>query len=67
MEKNLLSANYAYLIDAAGEYVTVSDSTPSQPRVAPNATLPARSSGRDVFSRGRTQSLVSPKSSLIVR
>ena len=30
------------------------------------ATVVARSSGRDVFSRGGTQPLVSPKSPLIV-
>jgi hypothetical protein len=82
IEKNLLTNAYAYLTDAAGAYVTAHDATPPQAFVTPNARLTskdrhvttrstgasvvARSSGRDVFSRGGTQPLVSPKSPLIV-
>ncbi len=81
-EKNLTTTDYAYLIDAAGEYVVVNDTT-RIPLVTPNASLTsnarhvlvrstgatvvARSTEQDVFTRGGTQPLTTPKAPLIVR
>jgi hypothetical protein len=60
IEKNLLDSTFAYLIDASGEYVTVSDAT-ATPLVTPNASLtsmarhvPARSTGATVVALGKT-------------
>jgi hypothetical protein len=81
-ERNLTTTDHACLVDAAGGYVVVSDATRT-PFVTPNAsltgnarhvlvrpsaaTLVARSSEQDVFTRGGTQPPVSPKSPLVGR
>ena len=82
IEKNLLDADYAYLTDGSGEYVTVPDAT-TVPLVTSNASLTskarhllvrsngntvvARSSGKDVFARGGTPPLNTPRSPLVSR
>jgi hypothetical protein len=38
-EKNLLSTGYSDLTDGSGEYVTVSDASPTQSLVTPNSGL----------------------------
>ena len=70
---DLLANDYSSLTDAAGEYVTVSDATPAQPLVTPHDRLVskdrhivARSSGKDLYGRGGTGPLVTPKAPLIV-
>lgn len=78
----LVSTDRAYLLDANGDYITAESTAPNQPLVTPHAsltskarhvisrasaTIVARSSGREVFTRGGTGSLVTPKSPLIVR
>jgi hypothetical protein len=81
-ERTLLTNTYTPIAAANGDTVTALDATPPQPLATPNArltskdrhvtarstgaTVVARSSGRDVFARGGTQPLVSPKSPLIM-
>ncbi len=81
-EKNLITTDYAYLIDSTGDYVTASDATHT-PLITPNAsltsqarhvlarsagaTIVARSSGQDVFTRGGTHPLITPKAPLVSR
>ncbi len=63
----LVSTGRAYLLDNNGEYIVAPSTGPNQPLVMPNtsltsttrhvitrasATIVARSSGRDVYSRG---------------
>lgn len=81
-EKNLLDSAYHYVIDASGEYVTVTDAThaPLSTQNSPltskdrhilarstGATVIARSTGHDVFSRGGTQPLSTPNPPLFTR
>jgi hypothetical protein len=77
-----LTTDHAYPIASAGEYVVVSDATRT-PLVTPNASLTsnarhvlvrssgatviARSLGKDVFTRGGAQPLVSAMSPLVSR
>ena len=68
------TTSHALLIDNAGDYVVADQTTLNQPLVTPNASLTskarhvvARSSGKEVFTRGGTGPLVTPKSPLIVR
>jgi len=81
-EKYLITTDHAYLIDATGEYVVVTDATRT-PLVTPNASLTsnarhvlvrstgdtvvARSSDKDVFTRGGTQPLTTTKAPLVSR
>lgn len=74
------TTNHAHLLDNAGEYVVADTTAPNQPLVTPNASLTlkarhvisrapatvARSSGKEVFTRGGTGPLVTPKAPLIV-
>ncbi len=78
----ITSVDHSYLIDTNGEYVIAETTTPNQPLVTANASLTsnarhvvtrtantvvARSSGRDVYSRGGIGPLVTPNPSLIVQ
>ncbi len=78
----LTTTDHAYLTDNAGAYIVAPSTLPNQPVVTPNAsltskarhvllrssgaTVTARSSEQDVFTRGGTQPLVTPKSPLVV-
>ncbi len=73
----------AYLLDNNGEYVVAPSTGPTQPLDTPNAsliskarhvvarstgvTVVARSSGKDVSTRGGTGPLVTPQGPLVVR
>jgi len=78
----LIATDRAYLINTNGEYIVAETISPNQPLVTPNASLTsnarhvitragntvvAASSGRDIYTRGGTGPLVTPKSPLIVR
>jgi hypothetical protein len=78
----LTTTDHAYLLDNAGEYVVADQTAPNQPLVTTNAsltsnarhvitrasaTIVARSSGRDVYSRGGIAPLSTPNPSLIVQ
>ena len=79
----LVSLDRAYLLDNNGEYIVAPPTGPIQPLVTPNASLTsmarhivagstgatvvARSSGKDMYTRGGTGPLVTPKSPLVVR
>ena len=73
----------AYLLDNNGDYIVAPSTGPAQPLVTPNASLAsqarhvvarstgatvvARSSGKDMYTRGGTGPLVAPKAQLVVR
>jgi len=78
----LITTDYAYLTDNAGEYVVADTTTPNRPLVTGNASLTsnarhvvtrtastvvARSSGTDIYSRGGIGPLVTDRPSLIVQ
>lgn len=78
----ITSASGSYLLDANGDYVVADQTAPNGPLVTANvsltskarhvisrasATVVARSSGKEVFTRGGTSPLVTPKSPLVVR
>ena len=78
----LTSVNHSYLIDTNGEYVVADTTTPNGPLVTANASLTsnarhvitragntvvARSSGRDIYTRGGIGPLVTDRPSLIVQ
>lgn len=81
LTKPIGTLDHALLTDNAGGYIVTPSTGPTQPLVTPNASLTskarhvlsraaitvvARSSGKEVFTRGGTGPLLTPKSPLIV-
>ncbi len=78
----IISSDRSYLLDIAGDYITVEQATPNGPLVSANAcltsnarhvitrsgsTVVAASSGRDIYTRGGIGPLVTDRPSLIVQ